>query len=274
MLRAAKRSKPCVLPSMACSTPLCSQLREFRWPSHLTTVAEGVFSGCTGLSSIVGLERITDIGPSAFEDCASLATLPTLTHVTNISAYAFARSGLTRFVWPAAALAIPTGAFSDCASLVSVRGVRLVTQVGPHAFGRTGLVGCATPADMCALPSACSRPTNSTCLQDLQLFDPSPSNASAPPSPPPHPLSKRRRALVVIATVLSALLLLLATHLALLRSRRRRPSSQPSHARPWTRHHAHAARRSERRSESIRVSLIGAQDYFSAESGMPGVSMG
>ncbi len=59
-------------------------------PDSVTTIGEGAFSGCSGLTIVVMGNSVTSIEDDAFESCTSLIGVTIGNSVTNIGAHAFA----------------------------------------------------------------------------------------------------------------------------------------------------------------------------------------
>jgi hypothetical protein len=60
-------------------------------PNSVASIGEGVFSGCTGLTSIDIPNSVTSIGSYAFYDCSNLTSVTIGKSVTSIGNYAFKR---------------------------------------------------------------------------------------------------------------------------------------------------------------------------------------
>lgn len=77
-----------------------SSLRSVTLPATLTALPDGVFSGCTSLSTVRGTAALTDVGAYAFANCRALTALD-LPALRTVGGYAFRSSGLTSFTAPA-----------------------------------------------------------------------------------------------------------------------------------------------------------------------------
>ena len=77
-----------------------------------TSIAEDVFRGCSGLTSVTIGDSVTSIGESAFYGCKGLTLVTIPNSVTSIGAYAF----------------------SGCSGLTSVTIPNRVTSIGKWAF--------------------------------------------------------------------------------------------------------------------------------------------
>ena len=69
----------------------CSGLEAITIPESVTSIGDGVFSGCSGLTAITIPKGVTSIGDWAFEDCSGLTDITIPEGVTSIGDYAFYR---------------------------------------------------------------------------------------------------------------------------------------------------------------------------------------
>ena len=79
---------------------------------EITSIGDGAFSGCSGLTSITIPDSVTSIGKRAFSGCSSLTSVVIGDSVTSIG----------------------DSAFSDCRSLTSIIIGDSVTSIGDYAF--------------------------------------------------------------------------------------------------------------------------------------------
>ena len=94
---------------------------DYSIPYGVTTIAEGAFFHCTGLTSVTIPESVTRIDSYAFSDCTSLTSVTIPASVKSIDSYAFSDcTGLTSVTIPASVKSIKKSAFSDCTSLKDV----------------------------------------------------------------------------------------------------------------------------------------------------------
>ena len=143
-------------------------------PSSVTSIGEGAFRGCSGLTSLIIPNSVTSIGESAFASCSGLTSLIIPNSVTSIGRCAFSYcSGLTSVTVdngnsiydsrencnaiietasntliagcmsttiPSSVTRIGDWAFADCTGLTSVTIPSSVTSIGGFAFsGCSGL---------------------------------------------------------------------------------------------------------------------------------------
>lgn len=87
-------------------------LKKIIIPYGITSIGDGTFSNCTGLTSITIPDSVTSIGESAFSKCSSLTTITIPYGVTSIE----------------------FGTFLNCSSLISVAIPDSVTSIGGRAF--------------------------------------------------------------------------------------------------------------------------------------------
>ena len=87
----------------------------------VTSIGNGAFSGCSGLTSITIGNSVTSIGNGAFSGCSGLTSVTIGNSVTEISAYCFdSCTGLTSVTIPNSVTTIGNGAFYSCSGLTLV----------------------------------------------------------------------------------------------------------------------------------------------------------
>ena len=111
-------------------------------PNSVTSIGDGAFRGCTGLTSVTIPNSVTSIGGSAFYGCSGLTSVTIPNSVTSIGDHAFEYcSGLTSVTIGNSVTSIGDGAFKWCTGLTSVTIPNSVTTIGVAAFSRCkGLV--------------------------------------------------------------------------------------------------------------------------------------
>ena len=90
-------------------------------PASVTSIGEGAFAGCTGLTSIEIPASVTSIEDGAFGGCSGLTSIEIPASVTSIEAYAFYGClGLTSIEIPASVTFIGGYAFKNCLGLTKI----------------------------------------------------------------------------------------------------------------------------------------------------------
>ena len=109
-------------------------------PNSITSIEDGAFYGCYGLTSITIPNSVTSIGNSAFSYCYGLKSITIPNSVTSIGDYAFLGcSSLTSITIPESVTSIGNSAFYGCSSLTSITIPESVTSIGDRAF-----MGCSS----------------------------------------------------------------------------------------------------------------------------------
>ncbi len=104
-------------------------------PNSVTSIGEGAFSGCDGVTEITIPNSVTSIGRGAFLGCYSLTSITIPHSVTSIGDDAFRGcGGLTSVTIPGSVTSIGDYAFSVCNGLTSVTIGNGVTSIGDCAF--------------------------------------------------------------------------------------------------------------------------------------------
>ena len=113
----------------------CKGLTSVTIPGSVTSIGYGAFSECSGLTSVDILDGVTSIGDFAFVACDGLTSVTIPDSVTSIGDYAFSEcSDLTSVTIPDGVTSIGNYAFSDCTDLTSVDIPDSVTSIGNGAF--------------------------------------------------------------------------------------------------------------------------------------------
>ena len=87
----------------------------------VTSIGEGAFRQCYGLTSVTIGNSVTSIGERAFYDCSRLTSVTIGNSVTSIGTGAFEYcSGLTSITIPNSVTSIKSGAFRSCYGLTSI----------------------------------------------------------------------------------------------------------------------------------------------------------
>ena len=90
-------------------------------PNSVTSIEDGAFRGCSGLTELTLPNSITSIGDFAFSLCSGLTELILPSSVTSIGESAFSGcSGLTELTLPNSVTSIGNYAFSDCSGLEKI----------------------------------------------------------------------------------------------------------------------------------------------------------
>ena len=113
----------------------CSGLTSVTVPSSVKTIGEKAFYYSKNLTSVTIGNSVTSIGESAFEDCSSLTSLIIPNSVTSIGENAFGGcSSLTSVTIPNNVTTIGRYTFGGCSRLTSVTIPNSVTSIGDYAF--------------------------------------------------------------------------------------------------------------------------------------------
>ena len=110
-----------------------------------TSIGDEAFSGCSGLTNVTILGKVTYIGRSAFDGCSGLTSVTIGDGVEEIGSQAFyGCTSLSSVNIPNSVKEIGSSAFRDCISLQSIFLPIIVNSVGQGAFS-----GCSQLTIMC-----------------------------------------------------------------------------------------------------------------------------
>jgi hypothetical protein len=119
-------------------------------PNLVTSIGNGVFAFCSGLTSVTIPNSVTSIGSAAFYSCSGLTSVTIPNSVTSIDYWAFYNcSGLTSVTWNAVNCTLPTS-YSDSPfyNKTSITNVTIgdSVQVIPNYlfYGCSGIIGTLT----------------------------------------------------------------------------------------------------------------------------------
>ena len=101
----------------------------------VTSIGQGAFHECDGLTSVTIPNSVTSMGSSTFADCTNLTSVTIGEGVTSIEDSAFINcSGLTNVTIGNGVTSIGDAAFQGCTNLTSVTIPDGVTSIGSSAF--------------------------------------------------------------------------------------------------------------------------------------------
>ena len=123
------------------------QITQLKIGDNVTSIGNGAFYGCNGLTSVTIPDGVTSIGSGAFFNCSSLTSIAIPNSVTSIGNAAFeACSALASITIPDGVTSIGSATFYNCNSLTSFTIPNSVTSIGDYAFsGCTGLTSVTIP---------------------------------------------------------------------------------------------------------------------------------
>ena len=132
----------------------CSGLTELTLPNSVTSIGDGAFLGCRGLTKLTLPNSVTSIGNSAFCDCSGLTELTLPNSITSIGQTAFLGcSGLTELTLPNSVWSIGYYAFYGCSGLTELTLPNSVTSIGDGAFGDCS--GLSKITSLAEIPPVC-----------------------------------------------------------------------------------------------------------------------
>ena len=134
----------------------CTGLTSVTIPNSVTSIGSGAFASCRELTSITIPNSVTSIGDWAFYNCTGLTSVTIPNSVTSIGNYVFSGcTGLTSIEIPNSVTSIGDFAFADCKGLTSITIPNSVTSIGGMAFyGCTGLTSVTIPNSVTSIGSS------------------------------------------------------------------------------------------------------------------------
>ena len=122
-------------------------------PSSVTSIGDGAFAGCSGLTAITIPSSVTSIGQTAFANCSGLSSISIPSSVTSIGGWAFYEcSGLTSIDIPNTITSIGTNTFYNCSGLTNITIPSSISSIGNHAFagcnGLTSIIMKCNPPEI------------------------------------------------------------------------------------------------------------------------------
>ena len=110
------------------------EVKELVIPNTVTSIKNGAFSLCHGLTSVTIPNSVTSIGDIAFYGCSNLSSISFGNSVTKIGCAAFAFSNITSVEIPYSVTHVFRESFRRCNSLTSITISNSVTSIGGYAF--------------------------------------------------------------------------------------------------------------------------------------------
>ena len=130
----------------------CSGLTSVIIPDNVTEIGSGAFAN-SGINRIVLPEALTGIASMMFDGCGNLEEVDIPANVTRIGAYAFSGTGIRNVAIPDSVLSIGTEAFSGCRNIETLVIPNSVISIDNAAFkGCTGLKSAVLSESLYYLP--------------------------------------------------------------------------------------------------------------------------
>ena len=130
---------------------------EITIPSSVTSLGEGCFGGCDGLTSITIPSSVTSLGRSCFAGCSGLTSITIPSSVTSLGRTCFYECrGLTSITIPSSVTSLGDYCFRGCSGLTSITIPSSVTSLGDYCFrGCSGLTSITIPSSVTSLGDYC-----------------------------------------------------------------------------------------------------------------------
>ncbi len=109
-------------------------LKSINIEAKVTTLANSMFSGCSGLTEVTLPDTLEIVPIGAFQGCTNLTSITLPQNVKEIGASAFEKSGLETIVIPSGVTKIQTSTFANCSNLQTISGLENVNSIGEKAF--------------------------------------------------------------------------------------------------------------------------------------------
>ncbi len=145
-------------------------------PNSVTSIGDGAFFRCNGLTTITIPNSVKSIGTAAFMYCRSLTSITIPNSVTSIGSEVFSCSGLISATIGNGVTSIGREAFCRCIGLTSVTIGNSVTSIGLYAFARcSGLTSVTIPNSVTSIGGGafggCSGLTAINVESDNNIYD-------------------------------------------------------------------------------------------------------
>ena len=123
----------------------------------VTSLGEGCFSGCYGLTSITIPSSVTSLGKCCFERCSGLTSITLPSSVASLSDGCFIECiGLTSITIPSSVTSLGKCCFERCSGLTSITIPSSVTSLSEACFdGCSGLTSITIPSSVTSLGGGC-----------------------------------------------------------------------------------------------------------------------
>lgn len=109
-------------------------LKTINIEAKVTTLANSMFYGCSGLTEVTLPDTLEIIPIGAFQGCTNLTSITLPQNVREVGASAFEKSGLQTIVIPSGVTEIQKSTFANCSNLQTISGLENVNSIGQKAF--------------------------------------------------------------------------------------------------------------------------------------------